>query len=255
VAGRAVTRQARGGRPAPEVAPGWLQRHRGLVRQLVVGVAAAALVGLFWRSHLQWTPDMRLWKAVGDTALVLLFLSLAMGPAGRLSRVAAAALPWRRAVGVWAAVASLAHGGLVLWGWVQFDLGRLMGYEFIPQLGRTARLEPGFGLANLMGIVALAWLLVMAATSSDWAVRRLGPAAWKWLHSSAYVVFYLVALHSAYFLFIHYTASFHKAVPEPNWFRVPVVVMASAVLGLQLLAFLVTRSRRSGPARGRAAAA
>jgi methionine sulfoxide reductase heme-binding subunit len=237
---------ARGRRPDPAPAPTWRQRHAAGLRHVVLALVTAALTWVFWRSRMQWTPDMRLWRAVGDAAVVLLFASLALGPAGRLWRPAAAALPWRRAVGVWAATASLAHGALVFWGWVQLDVGRLMGYEFVPQLGRAARMEPGFGLANLMGLVALVWLAVMAVTSSDAAIRRLGPGAWKWVHTSAYVVFYLAALHSAYFLFMHYTLSFHKAVPEPNWFRWPLVVLALTVLALQLAAVQATRLRRPG---------
>lgn len=247
-------RLAKGGRPQTSQ-PSWAARHREVLRNVVLAVGTLALVWVFWRSRMQWSADMRLWKAVGDAAVVLLFLSLAMGPAGRLWRPAAAALPWRRAVGIWSALAALAHFGLVFWGWVQFDVGRLLGYEFVPQLGRTARLEPGFGLANLIGLVALVWMLVMAATSFDAAVRRLGPSAWKWLHTSAYAVFYLVALHTLYFLFMHYTLSFHKNVPPPDWFRFPMLAFTLTVLALQLAAFFVTRARRSSPAQRRPAAA
>lgn len=223
-----------------------------MVRHVVVGVLTGGLVMGFWWSRMEWSPDMRLWRAVGDAAVVLLFASLAMGPTSRIWRLAARALHWRRQVGIWAAAAALVHGLLVFWGWTGFSFSRLLGYEFIPQLGRTARMEPGFGLANLLGVVALAWLLVMMVTSSDAAVRRLGPSAWKWLHTSAYVVFYLSALHTVYFLFMHYTASFHRAVPEPNWFRFPLLGLAIAVLGLQVVGLVVTRSRR-GALTGRGA--
>lgn len=234
-------------RRAPAVpAPG---RLVPVVQHLAVAALSAGLFALFWFTRLSWTTDMRLWRAVGDVAIVLLFLSLAMGPAGRLFGPAARALRWRRAVGIWAGVTALVHGVLVFWGWTQWSVPRLLGYEFIPQLGRTARLEPGFGLANLLGIVALVWLIVMTATSFDRAVRALGPSAWKWLHTSAYVVFYLSGLHAAYFLFMHYTESFHRAVPPPNWFRFPLLVLAIAVLALQMAAFGVTWSRRAGPYR------
>ena len=113
-----------------------------------------------------------------------------------------------------------------------------------PQLGREVRLEPGFGLANVVGLTALVFALVLAATSSDWAVRRLGPAAWRWLHHSALFVFYLSLLHAGYFLFLHYTVSFHKAVPPPDWFRGPFVALGGALLALQLAAFTKTSSRR-----------
>lgn len=205
-----------------------------LFRSAMVGLLALALVGLFWASRPQWVDDMRLWRAVGDASFVLLALSLAIGPAARLFPVLSRLGRWRRQFGIWTALTGLVHTGLVLWQWVSFDLGRLMGYEFVPQLGRTARLEPGFGLANLMGLVAMAWLLVLLATSSDRAMRRLGPAVWSWVQGFAHVVFYLVVLHAAYFLYMHYTLSFHRAVPEPNWFRVPLLVVAGALLVLQI---------------------
>lgn len=242
--------RAAGTRPP---APPKRRRVSPVLQHLGVAALAAALFALFWYTRLEWAADMRLWRAVGDTAIVLLFLSLGLGPAGRLSKTVARALTWRRAVGIWAALTALAHGVLVFEGWTQWSVSRLLGYEFIPQLGRTARLEPGFGLANLLGVVALVWLLVMLATSFDRAVRALGPGAWKWLHTSAYVVFYLTALHAAYFLFMHYTESFHRVPPPPNWFRFPLLALALSVLALQLAAFAVTRSRRGGG--GRAAAA
>lgn len=106
------------------------------------------------------------------------------------------------------------------------------------------RLESGFGLANIAGVVALLWALILAATSSDRATRFLGPSAWKWLHGGAYTIFYLVALHTAYFLFLHYTFSFHRPVPPPDWFRWPFLVLSGTVIGLQAAAFAVTVRRR-----------
>lgn len=69
------------------------------------------------------------------------------------------------------------------------------------------RAEPGFGLANLMGLTALVFALSLFATSSDKAVDYLGVSSWKWLHTLGYVVFYLIALHVVYFAFIHFTPS------------------------------------------------
>lgn len=143
------------------------RRRQAVAQNVGVGALAAVLFAVFWFSRLEWVPDMRLWRAVGDVAVVLLFLALSMGPAGRVWRTAARAPSWRRAVGIWAAAAALTHAVLVFWGWTQFSVTRLLGYEFVPQLGRTVRLEPGFGLANLLGVVALVWLLVMMVTSFD----------------------------------------------------------------------------------------
>lgn len=225
-----------------------------LLRSCVVGVVAVALTGLFWASRPQWSADMRLWRAVGDAAVVLLAVSLAVGPASRLFSGLSALGRWRRQLGIWTALTALLHSALVLWGWVALDLGRLMGYEFVPQLGRTARLEPGFGLANLMGLVAMALLLLLLATSSDVAVRAMGPAVWSWVQGFAHVVFYLVVLHAAYYLFMHYTLSFHRPVPQDeNWFRLPLLALAAGLLVLQAAASVAGARRR--PAAPRAARA
>ncbi|WP_341360957.1 ferric reductase-like transmembrane domain-containing protein [Georgenia sp. M64] len=237
-------------RDSPQAAAAW---RSASVRHSVLAVATLVLVFAFWRSRMEWTPDMRLWRALGDAAVVLLFASLAMGPAARLSAVAARALSWRRQVGVWAALAAFAHSLLTIDGWARWSVRRFLGYEFVPELGREVRLEPGFGLANLIGLVAAGWLLVLLATSSDRAVRWLGPRGWKWLHGGSHVVFYLVVLHAGYFLFMHYTASFHRAVPAENWFRFPMLVLAAMVLVLKWAAFTRTirrsRARAAGPAR------
>lgn len=229
------------GRVAAAVRP----ERAGAVRHLVVSLLAGLLVGLFWASRPEWVTDMRLWRAVGDAAFVLLAATLALGPAAKLSVTVGRLLPWRRQLGVWAALAAAVHALLVVNGWARWDLGRLFGFEYIPQLGYVARWEPGFGLANGIGLVTLGWLLLLAATSTDRAVRGLGPAAWKWLHSGAYTAFHLAVLHSAYFLFLHYAPSFHAGVPAPNWFRLPLVAIGVAVLALQAAAFVSLVRRRA----------
>jgi len=186
---------------------------------------------------------MRLWKAVGDAAFLLLLLTLTVGPLARLVRPATRLVAWRRQLGIWFAITASLHGLLVVHGWARWSLRRFLGYEVVPQLGREARMEPGFGLANLIGVTALVFALVLAATSSDWALRRLG-AGWKWLHHSALFVFYLSLLHAGYFLFLHYTMSFHKQIPPPDWFRMPFVALGVALVGLQAAAFARTVSVR-----------
>lgn len=190
---------------------------------------------------------MRLWKAVGDTSLVLLVVTLALGPLARLRPGTGRWLPWRRETGVWFGIAAGIHTVLVLNGWAQWSLERLFGFEFVPQLGRTARMEPGFGLANLLGLIAMVWTAALVVTSTQRAVRRLGPRAWKWLHNATNTIFYLVTAHVAYFLFLHYARSFHRDPPPPDWFRVPFLVLATSVILLQIAAFIrtVQRDRRT----------
>ena len=240
------------------------RRVRTLTRHVLALVVAAVAFAVFWATRPTWVPEMRLWKAVGDVSLVLLLATVAIGPLGRFVPRVARALPWRRELGIWFAVFASLHTFLILNGWARWSVQRFFGYELVPQLGRVARLEPGFGLANLLGLVALGWTLALAATSSDLAMRKLGPSAWKWLHNATYVVFWTVLVHVSYFLFLHFTASFHKQVPPPDWFRYPFLVAALSVVGLQVAAFVRTvrsrsRSRSvdtsSAAGRGRAATA
>ena len=222
------------------------------LRHVAMAVLTALLVFGFWSTRMEWTADMRLWRAIGDAAIVLLFAALALGPAAKLSTRVGKGLSWRRPLGIWAALAALTHSVLIIDGWAQWSVRRFLGFEYLPQLGREVRLEPGFGLANLIGLVAVIWMTVLLATSSDRAVRYLGPAGWKWVQSGAYIVFYLSVLHSGYFLFLHYTASFHRAVPDPNWFRFPLLALGAVVLVLQWWVFTHTvrqhRSRRTSVA-------
>lgn len=208
-----------------------------VLRHGIVAATSALLVGLFWAARPQWVSEMRLWKAVGDSAFILLAAALALGPAARLVPSARRWLPWRRQLGIWFALTALLHAVLIIDGWALWSLRRFLGYEFVPQLGREARLEPGFGLANLIGSVALFLGLVLAATSSDRAMRRLGRPTWVWLHRLGHTVLILTLLHGGYFLFMHFTVSFHKA-PPPNldWFRIPFLVIGLGVVALHLLA-------------------
>jgi len=194
---------------------------------------------------------MRLWRAIGDSSFILLLLLLALGPLSRYSRSLIKLLPWRRELGIWFAILAIAHTLLVLDGWVRWDWMRFFGYEFVEQLDRYARIEPGFGLSNMVGIIATLIALPLMITSANWAVKRLGGSSWKWLHYGAYTVFYLVVLHSLYFLFMHYTESFHRSVPEDlNWFRYPFLFGALVLLALQVAAFFSTvRQRRTADTR------
>lgn len=217
-----------------------------LLRHLIVGLLAFLLTLPFWFGRLNWDPEMRLWRAIGDSSFLLLFLTLALGPLARLWSPLTRLVVWRRETGIWYGLLAFAHTLLIFSGWVRWDWLRFFGYEFIPELGRTARMEPGFGLANLIGLVAVMLSLVLVATSSNWAVNRLGAAAWKWLQYGSYTVFYLIVLHTLYFLFMHYTLSFHRVPPaDPNWFRYPFLVLSLLIPLLQAAAFIKTVARKT----------
>lgn len=201
-------------------------------------VLAALFTYAFWLTRPDWDAEMRFWRAVGDGSLVLLVMALVLGPLARLWPVFGRWLNYRRELGVWFGLLALLHTILILNGWARWSALQFLGYEFIPELNRTVRLEPGFGLANILGLVAMLLTLGLMSSSTDYALHKLGGSGWKFLQLSAYTVFYLVALHTAYFLFMHYTQSFHRNVPDnPNWFRFPFLVLTAFVLVLQSVAY------------------
>ena len=226
-----------------------------LIRHSAAIGAGVALAYGFWLTRPTWVDEMRLWKSVGDASLILLYFTLIPGPLARLFPRTARLIPWRREVGVAFGIFAIVHTVLILDGWARWDVQRFLGYEFIPELGRVARLEPGFGLANLIGALAMVFSLALVGTSTDWALRALRASAWKFLHYSVYVIFWLVVLHTAYFLFIHFTESFHRVPPPADWFRYPFLGLTFAVAAIQIAAFWVTvrgRRLRATPARSSA---
>ena len=222
------------------------------LRHLLIGTIALLLALPFWYGRLDWDPEMRFWRAIGDSSFLLLFFTLAIGPLAQHWPTAGRLIPWRRETGIWFGIMAFVHTLLVWHGWARWDIWRFLGYDFVPQLGRLARMEPGFGLSNLIGMVAVLLTITLVATSSNYAINRLGAAAWKWLQYGSYTVFYLVVLHTVYFLFLHYTVSFHRQVPaNPNWFRYPFLILALIIPILQTTAFIKTikqRSRQQKPA-------
>ena len=209
-----------------------------VVRSLLVGVIVLFLIFVFWFAHYEWDDEMRLWRSFGDAGYSLLFITLIIGPLSKLWLRSNFLLLWRREFGIGFAIMAITHGVLIANGWANWDVAKFFGYEFVPQLGRIVRLEPGFGLANLIGFVAVLWIAVLAFTSSDKAMKWLGASSWKWIHTGSITIFYLVAIHSAYFLFIHYTESFHKTVPPESTFVIPFIMMSVIVLVLQISAYI-----------------
>lgn len=181
-------------------------------RYLAVGAVGVLATYLVWSVNGTWSLDMRLWKAFGGGSFFLLWFAVVIGPIARLWSPLQYLLSYRREAGVWFFLIALVHGYLVLDGWVRWSVWEFFGYEYVPQADMYLLAESGFGLANLVGIVALTFALALAATSFDRSVNFLGVASWKWLHSFSYVVFYLTALHTIYFAFIQYSPSLLRAV-------------------------------------------
>lgn len=231
---------------------------RAALRHVLTMIVAGLLVYAFGALHGQWS-DMHRWnKATADASLVLLTLTMALGPAARLWPALRRLLPLRREFGVYAVLLALVHTVIILDGWVEWDLFRLAGLAVHPDLGRYVMIEHGFGLANFIGIVALGYGFMLMITSNDWTVRLLSAPVWKFLQTGSYVLWALVVAHTAYFLFMHFV-DFHKPVPPPNPLRWAFVALVALVLVLRCAASVQSWMRKrsmagapSGSARRRA---
>lgn len=217
----------------------WCRFERTAVRHILILTFSALLVYFFGKVHGNWA-DMHQWnKATADASLVLLAMTLAIGPAARLIPSARKFLPFRREFGVYSVLWAVVHTVIILSGWVEWDMARLMGWTFHPRLGRYVMNQHGFGLANLIGVLALAYGLILMITSNDKSVRLLSGPTWKFLQRGAYVLWILVAVHTSYFLFMHFV-HFHRPLPAPNMLRWPFVVLVLAIFGLRWAATIQT---------------
>jgi len=219
--------------------------RRTASRHVVTVLIAAFLVYLFGAVHGQWS-DMHRWnKASADASLLLLTFTMAVGPGARIWPALRRLLPFRREFGIYAVLLAFVHTVIILDGWLEWDIPRLIGLAFHPALDRYVMAEHGFGLANLIGVLALAYGFVLMITSNDRCVRLLSGPTWKFLQTSAYVLWALVVAHTAYFLFMHFL-DFHRPLPPTNPLRWPFVALVVLVLALRCAAFLqIWRQRRS----------
>ena len=145
----------------------------------------AASVPLYWL-YLAWMfalgpdPGKVLVDNLGQGALVLLLLTLAMTPLQRVTGWAGW-LAVRRQLGLWCFTYALMH----LASYLFF----LLGAEFscLPE-------ELSERPYILVGALGLLGLTALAATSSRWSMWRLGKR-WKTLHRLIYVIVIVVLLH------------------------------------------------------------
>lgn len=241
----------------PEAAPArrtprWTTARRHLVVLVLAGLAVFG----FGEVHGAWSPMHRWNRATADAALALLTLTMAVGPLVRLVPRLVFLIGYRRELGIHSVLLALVHTAIILDGWVEWDLMRLAGFAFHPGLGQYVMVQHGFGLANLLGIVAVVYGLVLMLTSSDRAVALLTSSTWKFVQRATYVLWMLAVVHTAYFLFMHFL-DYHRNAPVPNPLRWPLVGAILLVLGLRLAATWATwrRGGRRGAATFGATAA
>lgn len=162
-------------------------------------------------------------RAVAAAAFTLLFLTLAIGPITRIWKPGVKVLPWnlpwswRGELGIWFTIISISHMLFIFKG-AQWDIA---GYF------------TGIRLGNLLAFVALFWALILAATSFSPVIRFIGVSSWRWLHSFAYVIFYLVGMHVMNHAFL-------RPGRPSDWLHWIYLVMMLLIVFLQFAAWAVT---------------
>lgn len=132
--------------------------------------------------------------ASGYVALVLLGLTLLVGPANLLLRRRRPISNYlARDVGMWAAVSSVVH---VVYG---VEVHAAITDPIPLFIDDGSPLTNSFGLANWTGLAATVLVVVLLAISSNFALRKLKARTWKNLQRLNYALFGLVLIHAFFY--------------------------------------------------------
>lgn len=119
-------------------------------------------------------PTARITLATGSTTLNLLTLSLAITPLRRLIKPLAWIGPWRKILGLFAFFYATLH----LFTWIALYTA------FDPQAMMSDIVKRRF---ITVGMITWLLMLPLAATSFNWAIKKMGGKRWKRLHKLVYV--------------------------------------------------------------------
>ena len=187
-------------------------------------VPFAWLVNEFLNGQLGVNPIQTLLRELGDWALRFLLIGLAITPLKILIGWSKP-LHYRRMIGLFAFTYAVLHLASYI-GLDQFFEWQLIGEEILKRPFIT------------IGMIGVALLIPLAATSTSGMVKRLGARRWKALHRAVYVVGILGVVH------------FYMMIKAD--FREPIIYGAilAALLGVRA----VVNLRRGAKRRARAAA-
>ena len=160
------------------------KRFRITPWQILVHVVVWGLVAWLawdaWTGNLTVNPIQAATQRTGKYALVLLVLSLACTPLNTLFGLRQA-LTVRRLLGLYSFMFAALHFAIFIW----------IDYGFDWELIRLDLIDKRY---ILVGATALTILTLLAATSFQWWMKRLGKR-WKALHRLVYLAAPLVVLH------------------------------------------------------------
>lgn len=155
-----------------------------LVYGLVWLACFAPLLWLAWRgfnNELGANPIDKLIRELGVWGLRLLIVGLAITPAARLLRQPRL-IRFRRTIGLFAFAYVLLH----LTNYVVTD----QWFDWAA-IGKDILKRPFI----TVGMAAFVLLVPLAVTSTNWALRKLGPVRWRKLHRLTYLIVPLGVIH------------------------------------------------------------
>lgn len=156
-------------------------------------VALVVLVGVA-PSHGRFSVQ-QLASPTGDVALVLLGVTLLIGPANVVLRRRNPINSYlRRDVGTWTAIWSAVHVIVSLQG----HGGGVFGFvDYFVVDGRP--FTHSFGIGNWTGLAATVIVVVLLVVSTDRMLRELKSSRWKALQRLNYALFALVVMHALFY--------------------------------------------------------
>jgi len=179
--------------------------------------------------------------ATAYVSVLLLVATLSVGPLNLMrARPNPVSTHLRRDLGIWAAIAGIAHTALGL----QVHMGgRLSAYFIFPGSADALRADAStvFVAANYMGALATVIFVMLMSLSNDFALRRAGAQRWKSLQRWSYVLVGLVILHGALYQLL-----------EKRRFEAMALfgILVAGVVLLQIRGILIARRRaRAGQRR------
>lgn len=163
-----------------------MERLNGMARRVptwvVYGLGLVPLAFLVWGvifGGIGPDPVKAVERTLGEKGLQFLLASLAITP---LRRLGLNLLSFRRALGL----LSFTYVVLHLTAWIWLDMG-LRWSEMAADLVKRPYV--------ILGMVGFVALLPLALTSTNAAIRKLGPLAWRRLHRLAYLALAAAILH------------------------------------------------------------
>jgi sulfoxide reductase heme-binding subunit YedZ len=174
-----------------------------------------------------------------DASVILLCVTLSVGPAVRLRPGLSPVMTWRRHLGIAVAAGAVMH----ILAFEALDLLALPKL-FLDQVdGQIVLQKDEVAASSWIGLTALVYVIVLGITSNDFSQRLLG-RAWKRVHGQSHTLFVLAVIHAALALYV-LEESKGVLFPYALW------IGAATTLGLQLADFIAavrqSRDRKSTP--------